>query len=148
MQKLEWTFIVDTDSYAGNFERELNAYMTGMWDGETHGEDQAEDFDKCYDGFIGESPFSNDMVERTCDTCPEWPQYQGLEYSFDSKQQYNSVGIFFRNEPTAKQIVLMKHRAYRFAKEGKVHGRPVHIKILRFRIRRTSIITESMVKIV
>ena len=41
-----WEFIIDTDSYAGNFERELCAYVTGHWDMETHGGDQAEMFEQ------------------------------------------------------------------------------------------------------
>ena len=33
----EWMILVDTKSYAGNFERELTGFCTGAWDGETHG---------------------------------------------------------------------------------------------------------------
>lgn len=35
-----WLFVIDTNEYAGNFERELAAYITGQC-GETRGEDEA-----------------------------------------------------------------------------------------------------------
>lgn len=38
---MRFVFVVDTDSYSGNFERELCGYVTGRWDNETHGGDQA-----------------------------------------------------------------------------------------------------------
>jgi hypothetical protein len=38
-------FVVDTDSYSGNFERELVGYMTGADNG-THGEEEADEFKK------------------------------------------------------------------------------------------------------
>ena len=51
--------IIDTDSYAGNFERELCAYVTGHWDGETHGGDQVKVFKdevgepNPFEGYVG-----------------------------------------------------------------------------------------------
>ena len=42
-----FVFVVDTDSYAGNFERELVGYMTGTDNG-THGDEEAEQFKKAF----------------------------------------------------------------------------------------------------
>jgi len=39
-------FVVDTEQYAGNFERELCAYVTGRWDQETHGRNEAALYEK------------------------------------------------------------------------------------------------------
>lgn len=49
MKREEWTFVVDTDAYSGNFERELIGYMTGTLDqcrGHGHGEEESELFIK------------------------------------------------------------------------------------------------------
>ena len=34
-------FVIDTDSYSGNFNREMCAYLTSQWDQATHGGKQA-----------------------------------------------------------------------------------------------------------
>lgn len=36
--------VIHTNSYAGNFEREMAGYVAGIWDGETHGGKQARLF--------------------------------------------------------------------------------------------------------
>lgn len=40
--KSKYIFIIDTDSYAGNFERELTAYITGVVGGCEVGDDFAK----------------------------------------------------------------------------------------------------------
>lgn len=47
MSKTQWTFVIDTDSYSGNFERELTGYMTGTLTedrGYGHGAEESELF--------------------------------------------------------------------------------------------------------
>ncbi len=41
---IRYDFLIDTNKYSGNFERELCGYLTGHWDGESHGGDQAKVF--------------------------------------------------------------------------------------------------------
>jgi hypothetical protein len=47
-QSSKYIFIVDTESYAGNFEREMTAYCTGQVGDCGKGEKEARDFCKCY----------------------------------------------------------------------------------------------------
>lgn len=42
--------VIHTNSYSGNFEREMAGYVAGIWDGETHGGNQARIFDDETDG--------------------------------------------------------------------------------------------------
>lgn len=43
--KNNWVFVIDTDQYSGNFDRELSAYVCGQWsEEEYHGEYEAEQF--------------------------------------------------------------------------------------------------------
>ncbi|MEK6832587.1 MAG: hypothetical protein AABY32_00950 [Nanoarchaeota archaeon] len=43
---MKYFFVIDTEQYAGNFQREMAAYITGRWDFETHGEKEADAFIK------------------------------------------------------------------------------------------------------
>lgn len=55
-----YLLIIDTDQYAGNFERQLTGFCTGVDDG-THGEREAEDLAD----FLEDNPeFSNDWEHK------------------------------------------------------------------------------------
>ncbi len=123
--------IIDTDSYAGNFERELCAYVTGHWDDSTHGGDQA----KVFEDEVGEPNPFEDYVSFIIDehglrtpVC--------LEYTPKELGDYNmcSVGIVFKKRPTPELIQLVKDRAYKFENKGLIFNRPVKLKILGFRL--------------
>jgi hypothetical protein len=136
-------FIIDTDSYAGNFERELCAYVTGVWDGETHGGDQARVFkaevkEETYVSFQR----SIDIVLTMDDDCPTCAP-QCLERE-PTTGIYNSVGIFFQKEPTHALISLMKERAYKFSKEGLIFDELVELKILGFRLFKKIVTIEEI----
>ncbi len=132
MYCVPYTFIVYTDSYAGNFNRELCAYITGHWDKETHGGKQAEQFkqevgdaEELFGGYIAE--------ELTCDDDVPKFSYHCLE-----GKGATGVGIFFYKKPTHKMISLMKGRSLKFAKEGRnILGEPINIKIVGFKLRAT-----------
>jgi len=136
MNEVPFVFVIDTDAYAGNFEREICAYVTGHWDGETHGGDQAEVFKKevgdpeeLFGEYITTAP-SDDSYPRQVHADLMWePQGKGM----------NSVGIFFEEEPTAVLITLMKDRAIKFAKEGRIFDRPVTMKIIGFRLLKRTV---------
>jgi len=112
----KWIFVIDTDAYAGNFERDLCAYITGVIGECEVGDEFAAlyrketgDGDGVWDGqFV-------DYVEqreeygcaRPCSCWPS-PKQKGAEHN-------NSVAIFFNKKPTSKLIALMKERAGKFA---------------------------------
>jgi len=156
-----WLFVVDTDVYAGNFERELAAYMTGKWDQETHGGDQAavaekeldDEAKKYFDGHClmcheEVADFHADVYHIIYPTPGMWNNGSGtvkkgeptkaeLEKCYQKKAwpAYYSVALFFDEKPPEKITTLLKERALKFIKEGKVFGRPVgHFKMTGFRL--------------
>lgn len=74
-----WLFVIDTEDYAGNFERELCAYITGRVGECGVGEEMAKLFKKEVTD-MGEEPFSNLVYEddegcvrpATCYPTPGW----------------------------------------------------------------------------
>ena len=149
MYNVDFEVVIDTDSYAGNFERELCAYVTGRWDHETHGGDQAEIFEK--EVLLSKLELPHDPFEGYItttltqdDDCPV-EAYQCLEWE-PINRKMNSVGIFFEQEPTPELIELIKERSYKFANEGKIFDYPVTLKIIGFRLlKRTVKIEETNV---
>lgn len=145
MYDANYEFVIDTDSYAGNFEREICAYMTGFWDNETHGKFQADKFDE---EFGIENPFEDYITYApTCDDDVPIMAPQCIEPTpeeYEVKDRYSSVGIFLDKEPTPELIELMKSRAYKFAKEGTIFDRPVKIKILGFRLFKQTVEKEEI----
>ena len=97
-------FVIDTDQYAGNFEREMCAHVTGRIGecevGEEYVDDEIRDL---FDNVI-DMPDDSDCYRPT--TC---------FLSKDGKSN-NSVAIFFdKNEPpTDEQIEIMKERSLTF----------------------------------
>lgn len=135
-------FVIDTDSYAGNFEREMCAYITGFWDGETHGGDQAAIFKK----EIGEerNPFE-DYVVMTLTQDDDVPCIAPMCLEQEPNGgAMNSIGIFFEEEPTIELITLMKNRAYKFSQEGLIFGRPVRLKIIGFRLFKKTVTIQEI----
>ena len=135
-----YTVVIDTDSYAGNFEREMVAYITGHWD-EYVGEDQAKVFQK-------EIPKENDWYpfDDVCiDVIGEHDGYgtrnvAGIDNT-GPNGLYNSVSFFFEKRPDLELISLIKERAYKFTKEGSIHGRPQTMKIIGFRLLKKTVLT-------
>lgn len=136
---MEIDFVIDTNLYAGNFEREMCGYVTGVWDGETHGGDQAAVFHKEVEG----NPFA-ELVELRSDGDHGWMQPEHLERTPPAFKQNNSVAIHFEKEPPPDLIELMKSRARKFAQEGRIFDRPVEgLRILNFRLLTHTTTTES-----
>ena len=102
-----YIFVIDTKDYAGNFERELCAYITGKVGQCEVGQEMAE-------SFLEETkliPFENVIEEPDEHGC-----YRPVTiYPSKNTSQYNSVAILFDSKPTKDQIDLMKKRALKFA---------------------------------
>jgi len=121
-------FIVDTDSYAGNFERVMTAFMTGHYGDCGTGAEVAKPFAEKY----GKEWVENLSVKQVADeygcfrpcsiyTTPDWfndghgnhyrnndPKAPKLEKTYPA---YNSFAIFLSKKPSEDQIKFMQDRA-------------------------------------
>lgn len=124
----KFAFIVDTEQYAGNFERELCAFMTGIVGECGVGRREAADFAETKPG---PNPFEKIIVSVSDDEgfprptsiwrTPGWvnngkgghlktgsPEALCLEQTWPA---YMSVAVFFNQEPSIELATLMKERA-------------------------------------
>lgn len=127
-------FIIDTNEYAGNFERELVAYITGAVGECGVGDDYAEMFQEDVDPAM-QTQFSNTIaqVDFEDDGCLRpamiWETpgrlNNGVGVCYDDTPQnrldnggcwpaYESVAAAFDERPTPAMIELMKQRAQQF----------------------------------
>lgn len=129
-------FVIDTDNYAGNFEREMCAYVTGQVGDCEVGEEFAEEAKKEIPGIVEKF---GEIVEKIPDEhgcyrpAEIWPNSRygndGLgnqallddgnmeKYAYPA---FNSVAIHFNEVPDAEMISMMKARSYDFAKRSKI----------------------------
>jgi hypothetical protein len=145
-----YVFVIDTDSYAGNFERELCAYVTGAQeeDGCSHGEKEAELFreeePKEVQGIIAET-IAQGFVEH--DGRGYLSPYVLVHTPGTEERggEYNSVGIFFEAKPNGCLVHILKKRAKKY---GEIHknilGEPKPFKVTGFRLIEQELVqTES-----
>ena len=121
-----WGFLVDTDSYAGNFEREMCGYLTGAEGDYGSGVDEDEDY----------SLFEDAVVEvlsekGSSETTTIYPT-EGYSKKEKKHPDYNTVCIFFRDKPTRKQIEFMKEKAktFKYRSLNKILG----FRLVRFKM--------------
>lgn len=96
-----YKLIINTNLYAGNFERELTAHCTGI---------------------IGECEVGNEMIEDDIadmfiDSIASISDDRGWSRPcaiFNDNDNYNSVCIFFSEKPTQGQIDIIKSRCLTF----------------------------------
>ncbi len=126
-----WIFLIKTDSYAGNFERDMCAYITGMVGECGVGAEEAQLFyqemglvehlldegeydwdgiDVKYNAEDFENPFALAVESRADEHgCRRptslWPA------------EINWVAIFFEQKPTDEMIEIMRSRAAKFCRE-------------------------------
>ena len=101
--KKGFAFVIDTNSYAGNFEREMTAYLTGIIGECEVGEEFVEDeVTEKFDQYILQVPDDHGCYRPTT----IWIE--------PTTNQYNSVAIFFYDKPTQDQIDFMKERVKNF----------------------------------
>jgi hypothetical protein len=127
--KTGYVFIIDTNEYAGNFEREMCAYVTGcVGECEVGEEFVDEETTQIFENFIKQVPDDDDCY-RPCSTI-----------SSPNNKGNNSVAIYFENKPQNELITLMKVRANQFNEVRKTTGRMAqfykdsNIQILGFRL--------------
>ena len=157
-----WSFVVDTDLYAGNFERELSSYVVGACDesGEHRGGPYAEMYRK---DFCGRDPFKvlvdmrvddhgDDSIMRSPMALAPTPGYgndgrggaQKVRAGKKAKHpSYQSVAIFLRRRPTDRELASLAERARRFGSLPKVREFDARPKILGCRLVEESVVLKS-----
>lgn len=127
-------FVIRTDSYAGNFEREMCGYITGQYGDceectitKSVGEREAELFEK-------ECPDNYDEFE---DLVISFPGEHGCQRPVTIwSNECTAVAIFLETKPTDAQLDLMRERARKFAKMTDPHdGNHTCITISGFELR-------------
>ncbi|HMC00498.1 MAG TPA: hypothetical protein VKN14_05620 [Flavobacteriaceae bacterium] len=107
--------IIDTNSYAGNFERQITAFCTGMVGEYGIGDDYAKMFKEAHP----------DYVEEFLDIVTQWPDDHGCPTAIWRTKKggkYNSVAIFFDKKPSKKQLEFIKNQALKFSSMSKYKG--------------------------
>lgn len=111
MEKRElqhYMFVIDTDSYAGNFERELCAWCTGILGDCGIGDEYADDF-------ILDFPNEQSrFVYKLAKTSDENGVRRPVIILSDEDRKFNSVGILFCEQPSREDIEFIKVRAESF----------------------------------
>ncbi len=131
-------FVVDTDTYAGNFERYMCAYMTGIVGGCGVG-------DKYVDESI-EEKFKIEIAQ----VCDDNGCYRPCSITGTKKYgAYNSVVIYLRENPTQEIIDYLKQKAYEFPKvfleKKKSYGNTTLIKVEGFQLLEFKVSLDSKV---
>jgi len=127
MNQESWRFVVDTDTYSGNFERPMCAYMTGKIGDCEVGSAAAEVFHEEVSG----DPFESRIIQNCEDGCyrpvQTWPtpgwfnnglgkHYREEEYHSQNRwPAHQSILIEFDSPLTQEEIELLCSRAKRFA---------------------------------
>lgn len=133
-----YLFVVDTNEYSGNFERELTAYCTGCVGDCGVGDDAAEDFQLLHSDIgeeiaviISREPDDEDGCLRpaTIWPTPGWSNNGNGKHTRVSSPDkvkfpaYMSVGIWFTEVPSSPMITLIKERAEKFFGEYYTRGK-------------------------
>jgi hypothetical protein len=135
---MEYILLIDTDSYAGNFERELTGWVMG-WDyyGELYDKLKSEES-------VAKHPELEDYFKswRNLATAYEFDEEYGKQVcgilATPGARNYNTVGIAVRNEHIdAAHLVIIKQMVEEFAVTH-------NIKILGYRMKTVNtVVTES-----
>jgi len=145
-----WVFIIDTDQYAGNFERNMCAYCTGMVGQCEVGARMVTIFEKDFeledDKYGEDNPFMDYvdlwvMDDHGCGRPTSiWRNVAG--------DACNSVAIFFQQEPTEEHIKIIKERSADFAKnrpdQQEYQKTKKPMKVLGFRLLQQTVTTTEV----
>jgi len=158
----EWAFVVDTDMYAGNFERELSAYVVGVCD--DYGGHRGNPYSEMYRRDFGKGdPFKalvdfrvddhgDDSIVRSPMALAPTPGYGNDGNGRLSKVKpgkkakypaYQSVAIFLRRKPTDRELAMLAERARKFGGLPKVRESDVRPRILGCRLVEEAIVLKS-----
>ena len=107
-----FAFVVDTKNYAGNFEREMTAFLTGH-------------IGECEVGDGMPKPqVSDGFFDNVMDVADDNGTYRPTTcFPLSGTQDYHGVAIFFDGKPSDEQVVFMKTRVKEFPEVFKTTGR-------------------------
>lgn len=100
-------FVIDTDIYAGHFERQMTAYITGKVGECEVGKEIADDYYVTKELEKYEDVFENILFY----ILDEYGTSRPCCINVDSNNKYNSVAIFFDEFPEDYILELLKNRA-------------------------------------
>jgi len=156
----ELLFVVDTTAYAGNFERELTAFMTGVLDEYGRGKLEAEQFrefledeygetENIFDGLVVLRPHE-EYGDRPCILYPTPGRLNdGRGNHYDAKEgekgwpAYESVAIHVSRRPDSRELQILKDRAEEFAVTPRKRGEPFGIRGYRIVTKTVTVTTEE-----
>jgi len=121
-----WIVVVATDKYAGNFEREMCAYCTGV-------------VGECGVGENLAAAFPHDRA-KWHSRMIQFPDDHGCRRpaSIWSGPKFNDVAMFFADRPSEQEWEIVRSRAKEFAAGNK-------LKILGFKLIRYAVSVDSKV---
>jgi len=93
-----YKILIKTDSYAGNFERQLCAHLTGH-------------IGECE---VGKEYVNEKIYEEFEDCIEQKPDENGHFRPVDLGKNSNDIVIFFYKQPTRKQIDIIRERIKTF----------------------------------
>lgn len=157
--------VIDTNAYTGNFDRQLCASATGLWDGVTHGEEEALDALSDNPGIvqriIGKSmPLPHhddgmDVVHAIRSTPGRVNDGMGVHMDADRLEPgrtpwpaYESIGVFLSEPLDDEEMAFVRRRAARFAAAPTAFGErdigrePFAIRDI-YQTTRTTLATET-----
>lgn len=132
--------VIDTDSYSGNFERQLAGYATGIHDVERgHGGDEAEDAAKADPEMVGRLLAKSTTVQhaeygRVTNTIRATPgrvnNGMGVHHDADDPSYtgtrwpaYESLAIFFGRPLDEEEMAFVRRRAHEYASSASMRKR-------------------------
>lgn len=141
----KYIFVIDTDQYAGNFEREMCACCTGQTGECGVGEEESKKFK----AEVGEDKWElmMELVEQRPDDhgCHRPTSLWRTPIYLSPKRQHHSVAIFFYDMPSEDIIAMMTERAKLFIKgKERIFHRPRTMKILNFRLLKETTTIEEI----
>lgn len=145
-----WSFVVDTDRYAGNFDRELATYLVGRCDNDGFNDKRVNEYRELYEAdFKGRDPFEDLLSYRADDHGDDLVTKSPMALAPNREGNYNSIAIFFLEKPTPEITNLLAKRARQFSELPlftKWDSRP---KVLGCRLveERTVILSSDVVRV-
>lgn len=110
MTKSTWIFIVDTDSYSGNFAQKMAVYMVG-----NHCNDYPDESEKFAKEFPEmEEAFGGLLTYRY----NEYGEIQSDLWLTPFTEKYESVAIFFGEKPSNEMLEFLVSRTNSFQHPG------------------------------
>ena len=136
-QKSCWMFVVQTDSYAGNFEREMCGYVAGGLGECDVGDEQAAEY---------MAAFPDESEDELWDRFVRVPDEHGCARPVSLwGPEAQDVAIFLAERPTDELLARFRVRARVFAAGHTTCGIPDSVEILGFKLVRYIVVRKESV---